>query len=213
LRERYMLPGRGIDLGLVLLGLWLLSQLNPETLLFGTGDLRDLFRAPSGKLYPAEVFVRVEAGVACGNVFAAGLLAFCLCSPGQPTRVIAVALVAAALAARSFAFGLLIGSQAVLDWVTPGALYGTASGIALLLIAAGFPRTVQLALAGLALLAATAIVNLSPANPYLTANLSLWQQGQYLNLNGVTRVVSAAWPFAAMFYLVVLATTHQRTRT
>jgi len=46
---------------------------------------------------PAEVFVRVEAGVACGNVFAAGLLLFCLCSPGQPVRVLAVALVAAAL--------------------------------------------------------------------------------------------------------------------
>jgi len=212
LRERSMLPGRRIDLGLVLIGLWLLSQLNPETLLFGTGDLRDLFRAPSGKLYPAEVFVRVEAGVACGNVFAAGLLAFCLCAPRQPTRVLAVALVAVAFAVRSFAFGLLVGPQAVLDWVTPGALYGTAAGIALLLIAAGFPRSVQLALAGLALLTATAIVNLSPANPYLTATLSLWQQGHYLNLNGVTRVVSAAWPFAAMFYLVLLATAHQRTR-
>src|SRR5882672_2671074 len=31
LRDR-MLPGRRIDLGLVLIGLWLLSQLNPETL-------------------------------------------------------------------------------------------------------------------------------------------------------------------------------------
>src|SRR6266568_2563768 len=30
LRERFMLPGRRIDLGLVLIGLWLLSQLNPE---------------------------------------------------------------------------------------------------------------------------------------------------------------------------------------
>jgi len=99
-----------------------------------------------------------------------------------------------------------------LDWVTPGALYGTASGIVLLLVAAGFPRTVQMALAGLALLVATAIVNLAPANPYLTATLSLWQQGHYLNLNGVTRVVSAAWPFAAMFYLVLLATAHERTR-
>jgi VanZ family protein len=212
LRNSLFLAGRQTDLGLVLLGLWLFAQLNPETLLFGTGDLRELFRAPSGKLYPAEVFVRVEAGVACGNVVATGLLAFCLCAPGQPARVLAVALVTAALAARSFASGLLIGSQAVMDWVTPGALYGTAAGIVLLLIAAAFPRTVQLALAGLALLAATAIVNLSPANPYLTATLSLWQQGPYLNLNGVTRVVSAAWPFAAMFYLVLLATAHQRTR-
>ncbi|HEY6239567.1 MAG TPA: VanZ family protein [Burkholderiales bacterium] len=211
LRERRMLPGRMVDLGLVLIGLWLLSQVNPETLLFGTGDLRELFRAPSGKLYPAEVFLRVEAGVACGNVFAAGLLAFCLSASGQPRRVLAVALVAAALAARSLAFGLLIGPQAVLDWVTPGAIYGTASGIALLLASAGLPRAVQMALAGLALLAATAIVNLSPANPYLTATLSLWQPGHFLNLHSVTRVLSAVWPFAAMFYLVLLATAHQRT--
>src|SRR5260221_397663 len=65
---------------------------------------------------------------------------------------------------------------------------------------------------GLVLLPATAIFNSPPANPYLTATLSLWQQGHYLNLNGVTRVVSAAWPFAAMFYLVLLATAHERTR-
>src|SRR6266705_2214675 len=62
LRNRLFVPGRRTDLGLVLLGLWLFAQLNPETLLFGTGDLRDLFNTPSGKLYPAEVFLRVEAG-------------------------------------------------------------------------------------------------------------------------------------------------------
>ena len=212
MRDRFMLPGRRVDLGLVLIGFWLLAQLNPGTLLFGTGDLREIFRTPSGKLYPAEVFVRVEAGVACANVLAVGLLASCLGARNQPARLLTVAWVAAALGARSFAFGLLIGPQAVLDWVTPGALYGTASGIALLLITASFPRTVQLALAGLALLAAVAIVNLAPANPYLTAILSLWQQRQYFNFNGATRVVSAAWPFAAMFYLVLLATAHERTR-
>ncbi|HMG58160.1 MAG TPA: VanZ family protein, partial [Burkholderiales bacterium] len=47
LRNRLFLPGRRIDLGLVLLGLWLFAQLSPETLLFGTGDLRDLFKTPS----------------------------------------------------------------------------------------------------------------------------------------------------------------------
>src|SRR5262249_36253053 len=46
LRDELFLPGRRVDLGLVLLGLWLFSQLNPETLLFGTGDLRDLFKNP-----------------------------------------------------------------------------------------------------------------------------------------------------------------------
>ena len=38
LRHRVFRPGAGIDFGLVLLGLWLFSLLNPETLLFGNGD-------------------------------------------------------------------------------------------------------------------------------------------------------------------------------
>jgi hypothetical protein len=107
---------------------------------------------------------------------------------------------------------LLISSQEVLSWVTPGALYGVAGAIVLLMIAVGLPRTAQLALVGFALLAATAIVNLAPANPYNTATLSLWQQGHYLNFNGLTRVVSIIWPFAAMFYVVLLAAAHERAR-
>src|SRR6267142_5615616 len=38
LRNELFLSGGRVDLGLVLLGLWLFSQLNPETLLFGTGQ-------------------------------------------------------------------------------------------------------------------------------------------------------------------------------
>lgn len=204
-RDRFFLPGGRIDLGLVLMGLWLLAQLNPSTLLFGTGDLREWFRPPPGKLYPAELFVRVEAGVAGANALAVGLMASCLIAPAQPKRRVVLLLVAAGLSVHSFAFGLLVSSQDILTWLTPGALYGVAVALALLLIAAGLPRAVQLALSGLALLAATALVNLAPANPYLTATLSLWQQGQYFNFNGATRVVSAIWPFAAMFYVVLLA--------
>src|SRR5258706_14776259 len=120
LRNRLFLPGRRTDLGLVLLGLWLFAQLNPETLLFGTGDLRDLFKTPSGKLYPADVFLRVEAGVACANGLAAGRPAPCLTPANQPRRALCVGFLAAALAVHSFGFGLLISSQDILSWVTPG---------------------------------------------------------------------------------------------
>jgi len=212
LRGELFLPGRRVDLGLVLLGLWLFSQLSPETLLFGTGDLRDLFKTPSGKLYPVETFLRVEAGVACANGFAAGLLAACLLERKQPVRGIVMLLMATALSAHTLAFGLLVGPQEFLSWVTPGALYGVAGAIAVLMIAVALPRVVQLPLVGFGLLAATAIVNLAPANPYNTATFSLWQQGHYLNLNGLTRLISIAWPFAAMFYLVLLAAERGQTK-
>jgi VanZ family protein len=204
-RNRLFLPGARIDLGLVLLGLWLFAQLNPETILFGTGDLRDLFKVPSGKLYSAEVFLRVEAGVACAGGLAAGLLASCLSGRDQPARVVVIAVILAALATRCFGFGLLISPQDALAWVTPGAFFGAVAAIVLLLIVVGLPRSAQLALAGLALLAAIAIVNLAPANPYSSATFSLWQQGRFLNFNGLTRLVSIVWPFAAMFYIVLLA--------
>ncbi|HVQ61043.1 MAG TPA: hypothetical protein VMS53_03070, partial [Burkholderiales bacterium] len=184
---------------------WLFSQLSPETLLFGTGDLRDLFKTPSGKLYPAEVFLRVDAGVACANGVAAGLLAACLVERSQPTRGVVLLMIATALAAHTLAFGLLVTPQDVLSWATPGALYGVAGAIAVLMIAVSLPRAAQLPLVGLALLAATAIVNLAPPNPYSAATFSLWQQGQYLNFNGLTRLVAIVWPFAAMLYLVLLA--------
>jgi hypothetical protein len=140
LRGELFLPGGRIDLGLVLLGLWVFAQLSPETLLFGMGDLRDLFKSPSGKLYPVEVFLRVEAGVACANGFAAGLLAACLVERSQPARSVVLLLMATALAAHALAFGALVGPQEVFTWVTPGAIYGVAAAIALLMIAVALPR-------------------------------------------------------------------------
>ena len=58
--------GHAVDLGLVLLALWLFTQLNPETLLFGNGDLRDLLAAQPADFYAAATFARIEAGVAAG---------------------------------------------------------------------------------------------------------------------------------------------------
>jgi VanZ family protein len=211
-RDRVFLPGRRIDLGLVLLGLWLLAQLNPGTLLFATGDLRDLLQSASGKLYPAGLFVRVEAVVAGANALCVGLLAACLTARAHDSRIVVFLLIGAGLLMHSFAFGLLVSSQDILSWLTPGALYGVGTAFVLLLALLRLPRAVQLALCGLALLAATALVNLAPENPYLTATSALWQQGQYFNFNGATRIVSDFWPFAAMFYLVLLAADRDRTR-
>jgi len=72
------------------------------------------------------------------------------------------------------------------------------------------PRTARLALAAALLMAATVLVNLSPPNPYFAATLKVWEQGHFLNFNGLTRLVSAAWPFAALVYLVYLAAARLR---
>jgi VanZ family protein len=205
LRYRLFRPGGRIDLGLVLIGLWLVSQLSPGTLLFGCGDLRELLQGPTGELHTPDVFIRVEAGVAGANTIAVGLLAAALVERNQPVRLIVIALLAGAFAVRTFAFGLLFSAQDMLAWVTPGAMFGVAAGTLVAIIASALPRAGRLALSALALMAATVLVNLAPENPYLIATLAVWRQGHFLNFNGLTRIVSAVWPFCALLVLMLLA--------
>ena len=56
----------------------------------------------------------------------------------------------------------------------------------------------------LGLLAATALVNLMPENPYLAYNQSLAQFSNVLNFHGLTALVDSLWPFLALAYLSAL---------
>ncbi len=210
LRVRAFAPGTHADLGLTLIGLWLIAQLNPATLLFGSGDLRDLLAGPAGPARRAELFVAIEALTAAANLVAVGMLASAIVSPGAPLRSMLAALLAAALVVKTLAFAILMRAEHVLAWLTPGAQLGLATGALLTLAALRLPRTARLALAAVLLMAATVLVNLAPANPYLAAILKVWGQGHFLHFNGLTRLVSAAWPFAALGYLIFLAAPRAR---
>jgi VanZ family protein len=204
-RSRAFLPGAEVDFGLVLVALWLFLQLNPVALLFGAGDLRDFLAPIEGRARRPEFFVFIETFTTAANLTAVGLLLSVLLAPGRPARVMFCWLVLAALAVKSASFAILMRAENVFAWLTHGAQLGLAIGIAVVLAAATAPRTVRLALAAVLLMAATVLVNLTPANPYLAESLKVWQQGHFLNFNGLTRVVSALWPFVALGYLMFLA--------
>ena len=205
LRDRLFLSGGRYDLGLVLLALWLFTQLNPETLLFGNGDLRELLEHLPTPLHPAEVFIQIEAAVTACNMVAVGLFASSLAQDERPLRRLLILPLAAALGLKTIAVGVLLKAQNVFAWLTPGALLGLAGGTLVLTLALALPRAARLALAGLLLMAATVLVNMAPENPYFANALQQWPQGYFLNFNGVTHLVSLAWPFAALFYLMLLA--------
>ena len=75
-------PGADIDAGLALLALWLFTQLNPATLLFGAGDLRDLLVAGAGRARAPEFFVAIEAFIAAANLVSVALLLSALVRAG-----------------------------------------------------------------------------------------------------------------------------------
>jgi len=203
LRVEVFLPGTGVDFGLALIALWLFIQLNPTTLLFGAGDLRDLVVPPAGGPRAPEFFASIEAVTAAANLLAVALLMSALAAPRQSVHAMLVALAGAAVAIKSMGFALMRDNAFI--WLTPGAQEGLVAGLAIALAAVVLPRTARLALAAVLIMAATVLVNLAPPNPYFTNTLRVWHQGHFLNFNGLTRLVSAAWPFIALAYLIFLA--------
>jgi VanZ family protein len=210
LRRTAFMPGGAIDLGLALMGLWLFTQLNPTTLLFGAGDLREYLGAREPRGQRPEFFITIEALTAAANLTAAGLLFSSLASAGTSLRIGMVVLIGAALLVKTAAFAILLRAENVLAWLTPGAQIGLAIGVVVALIGVALPRGARLVAAAMLIMAATVLVNLAPPNPYLSATLKVWQQGHFLNFNGLTRLVSALWPFAALGYLMYLAGTRTR---
>lgn len=202
-RDAAFLPGPAIDFGLVLLALWLFVQLNPATLLFGAGDLRDLVVAPAVRPRGPGYFVSIEAVTAAANLVVVALLLASLARPAARVRLALVVLAGAALVVKSIAFAATRDDAFV--WLSRGAQEGLAAGLLVSLAAVSLPRTARLVLAAVLIMAATVLVNLAPPNPYLAATLRAWQQGHFLNFNGLTRLVSAAWPFLALGYLIYLA--------
>lgn len=202
-RDEWIHPGARVDLGLLIVLWWLLTQLNPETLLFGTGNLRDILAAVPAEPHSAALFVRIEAAVTAAQLVAVGLLIGALIRRKGAVWCVIPIIVATALAIRTLAFAILFSPEAMLFWATPGALLGLVAGTISLFLVAQLNRNLQVAIAGLLLMGATALVNVAPGNPYLAHSLAVWRQGHFLNFNGLTAVISGLWPFMALAYLLL----------
>lgn len=192
------------DFGVVLLGIWLLTQLSPETLLFGAGDLRNVLGLSPALPYAAASFIVLETGVTACNCLAVGLFARTLLNDrGSPYRVLALFIVLA-LAVRTLGAAVLVTPNDAFSWLTPGARLGLLIGGLLLWLMLLLPASLRVALAGAALMAGTALVNLTPPNPYSEAALAAWRQGHFFNFNGLTRWMASLWPFVTLPYLIAL---------
>lgn len=213
LSQRLVGDGPQAHSGLVLLALWLLTQLNPEILLFGNGDLRGLLAvlgASAPPPYEVERFPWVEAAVTASNTMAIGLLCGCLLR--ERHRQLAALIIVLALLVKSVSL-MVLTSTPSLAWATHGSLTGLAAGTLLWLLASLLPRYMQQALAALSLMLATTLVNLAPENPYLELMLQVWHQDHFLNFNGLTRLTSVLWPFLALPWLMLMVLRQRHLET
>lgn len=210
LEEKLLAPVPHAELGLTVLGLWLLVPLSPEILLFGAGDLRQLLDLNPAIPFSVASFAQIEAVIAACNAVAVGLMIRRVSASLWQAYLLVAGFLLLGLAIRALGAAVLVGPAAAMAWLTPGAAQGLMAAGAVLLATLWLPPRFGLALAALTLVAGSVLVNLAPANPYSEAALAVWRQGHFLNFNGLTRLVASLWPLLALGFL--LATLSMRER-
>lgn len=210
--NRLLAPTGNGELGLTLLGLWLMVPLSPEILLFGAGDLRELLGFTPVLPFSVAHYSLIEAGVAACNMVAVGLILGRLLARTWTAYLIVPLFLICGLIIRSLGTAILIGPEEAMAWLTPGARQGLLAATAILAVTLWLPTRISLLLAAGALLAGMLLVNSAPANPYSEAALAAWRQGHFLNFNGLTRLTASLWPLLALPYLI-LALRDQRPRS
>ena len=208
-RAQRFIGGKTGDRGLLLLALWLLAQLNPETFLFGNGNLRSLLGLPAAFAFDAGRFIEMEMATVAAHTIAIALIAGRLAH--HRGVLFACVVVGMAMLVKTLALMVLMQGTHGLAWLSPGTLSGLAVGSMLALWALERPVGERQALAAMALMFATVLANLMPDNPYLEDSLRVWQQGHFLNFNGLTRLTSSLWPFLALPWLMLSRRNHERS--
>lgn len=214
LRRQWFVPHA--SQGLMLLALWPLAQIYPQSFLFGHGQLLPILSDWLSALLDADIdlvsYVHPAALTveqywlsetiitACGMVGAA-LTLLCLLRRPAPRALLVLALVGAAVLVKALATALLFSPENAFVWATPGAEGGFLIGAIMLSGLAFAPHVAQRRLAALSLLLSLLIVNTTPANPYFVATLQSWVQGKFLNFNGAAQFLSLLWPFCTLWFL------------
>lgn len=197
-RHRTFLGGPGGDFGLALLGVWILSQVNPGIPLFAaTFD-------PPLELARDIAGVLLQAAQSAFSVIGVGLFLGLLLRRRRHLGAAVLGLIAAALVLKAGAAALLLKSASPAFWLEPGISLGVAAGTLALMAAIWLPRPVRATLCAIALVSSLVAPLLAPDLWRASAPLALfdWPYGQLLNFNRLTHAVLVIWPLLASTYLL-----------
>jgi VanZ family protein len=207
LRERWFVHGLSADVGLVLVCIWLVTQLHPTAQLFGTGNLRETFDLPVWVIHTPQLLVAAEAVIAGLNMVGVGLVILALTRETIPRGAAAAAALTAGLSVKALASFTLSKATGPFAWLTPGVLLGVLVSAILLFGLSHARRHLQWLLALCSFAAAILVINVGPENPYQNVPAQLVTAGptHFLSFSGIVRTLSELWPFLAIVYVATVA--------
>ena len=205
-RDRWFLPGAVGDLGLALLAIWLVVQVNPGIPLFATMyDLSPPTGVPAAA--PDVAATLVEGAHSAFQLLGVGLFLALLLRERRYVGGAALLLIGAAALVKGVAAAVLLKPAAWENWLAPGVSLGVAAGSLLLSVAIWLPRPAQVTLAAIALLSSLLATLFAPDLLFARAPIGLFNgpYGHLLNFNGLTHTVLLLWPALASVFLLALA--------
>ncbi|HSS46737.1 MAG TPA: VanZ family protein [Burkholderiales bacterium] len=199
-RDRWFIHGSLGDLGLVLLGLWFVSQLNPSLPLLGI-----VFFSESVNPVAHRFSLIGSLSVMC-NLVSIGLLLMALMRTARAAIIATLVLLLAASVIKLLAAAVLLKPEALLQWLTAESVIGI--GYGLFIVAASLLLTIRqiIPVCAFALAAGIFVAHLHSGEPRssLALHLFSWHYGHLLNFTGLARITAELWPFAALGYLCLL---------
>ncbi|MDY7576944.1 VanZ family protein [Herbaspirillum sp. RTI4] len=216
LRQRWF--HRDASPGLLIIALWPLAQIYPQSQVFGLGQivgalsglLSSLLDQPfdlsslwlNGVHPSAEQYWLADLVVTACGMIGGALMFMLLLRKNAPRAVMAIVLTVSMVAMKSLANALIFTPEQAFSWLTPGAVGGILIASLMLLALALARHTAQRRVAVLALMISLIVANLMPDNPYFASTLQTWVQGKFLNFNGAAQFLSVLWPFLAFWFLL-----------
>lgn len=211
-RDRMFREGMVADAGFIVLMLWLITQFHPTAQLFGTGAFRATFDLPAYFVHTPLLALGSEAAVVTLNLLGVGLMLSALLRGAPRPMLVSGSTAGAALAVKWLTAALLVQASASFTWLTPGVLAGIAVGSVLLFAAIRLRERTRLGVAAICIVAATAVINFAPENPYQNIPPLFLERGSshFLNFSGIVRALSELWPLLAIGYLAWALGTRRR---
>lgn len=199
LRRRLFMDGALVDLGLIVMGLWTLSQLAPLVPSLDRGTLVEGIRPILRVLQGQSEFAFNRAVSYALDVLALGLLAATLVRPDQRLLRLFSAFVAAVLLIKV----PVVGRQLSLE-----AIVGAGGALLVLPLLLRSSRGLHAVTAGVMLLLSYALEQLHRGDElHATLHAMNWIPfgDQMEDLGGFEDIVAGVWPFAALAYFALLA--------
>jgi len=205
--------------GLMLLGVWLLAQAAPQHIWLALGDiglqldwgaqLSLTAESFAAQRTLAEALCVASAMVSCALICHLTLLESSRWCPGYQPRhwaMMLVAVVIITLTIRALWIWTLLAPGGLAAWLNAG----TQAGI-ILAILSGYglaaARPTQQRVVAIAGLAVTLMLaNSLPENGYAAETFAAWSRGRWFNLQALANLAATLWPFAALFWLLLVLT-------